>query len=268
MYTSAVALLRQPAVRRRLRSELAALPQQLVSYEELLAFFIDYGSKEATQLHTVLGQASYQVADIWTASRLATELLPQLAPDSPTLRYAAAAAAICVLPESHAAAAAACTRYLTMLPAALDVARQQGCDYSIASCGYHMAAEIGKWVAESTVRPGLPPPSAVLGWLQQAEAAHRRCKALLPKQWLCELDSMKALAAPAKPSLQRLQQQGDRWRRLTPAAEQELSAALIGYRDSIKDPALRAKTSSCSGCGKWTPQLRSCGACREARYCR
>ena len=107
----------------------------------------------------------------------------------------------------------------------------------------------------------------MLDWLHQAEAAHRRCKALLPKQWTSELDVMKATAASAEASLQHMRQQGDRWRRLTPAAQQELSAATQDYRDYYNDPDLRNQKLTCSGCGKWAPQLRTCGACREAQYC-
>ena len=130
-----------------------------------------------------------------------------------------------------------------------------------------MARRIEDWVAESAVRQGLPPPSAVLGWLQQAEAAHRRCKGLLPKLWMAELDSLKALAAPAKASLQHMQQQGDRWRRLAPAVELELQAAVKDCVDEMKGPD-NSKSCTCSGCGRVAPQLRVCGACREAQYCR
>ena len=130
-----------------------------------------------------------------------------------------------------------------------------------------MTAEIKDWAAESGVQQGLPAPSAVLGWLQQAEAAHRRCKAMLPKHWTIDLDSMKAVAAPAKVSLQHLQQQGDRWRRLTPATQQELHAADQDFQNFSSDDAC-TKQLTCSGCGKLALQLRVCGACREAQYCR
>ena len=93
MSNRAVALMRQPAVRRRLRSELAALPHQLVSYEDLLAFFINYGCSKAIVFNLGGMEASFQDSDIMTAIRLAAELLPQLAPDNPRFLYNAATAA-------------------------------------------------------------------------------------------------------------------------------------------------------------------------------
>ena len=246
-------------MRRRLQSELAALPQQLVSYEELLAFFIDYGSGVASHL-VMEGDLGEESSDVRTALQLAADLLPQLAPDNPRLLFRAAIMARRFLPDPAAAG-----RYFTMLKTCLDVARQQGSDFFTASCGYTMAAGVELRVAQSAVRPGLPPPSAVLGWLQQAEAAHRRCKAMLSKQWTRDLDIAKAVAWPAKARLQRLQQQGDRWRRLEPAAQQAAVQNNLNnhyYLNSFENKL------TCSGCGKQAPQLRTCGACREAQYCR
>lgn len=71
------------------------------------------------------------------------------------------------------------------------------------------------------------------------------------------------MAVPAKASFQQMQQQGDRWRRLTPAAQQELHTAAeseAGYNHNNK--------LLCSGCGKSAQQLHVWGACREAQYCR
>ena len=266
MYNHAVALMRRPAVRRRLRAELAALPHQLVSYEDLLAFFIDWGNDVACRLSEGGRGASFHPPDIRTASRHTIELLLQLAPNRPSLRYRGAAMNSCLEPVDRTSAAAARTGYLTMLPAALDVARQQGSDYWTVICSYQMAGNIEIWVDESAVRQGIPPPSAVLGWLLEAEAAHRRCKALLPKQWTADVDGKRPLAALAKDSLQRLQQQGDRWRRLTPAARQDLAAARQDYEDGQEEAY--AERVTCSGCGSFAPQLRRCGACREAWYCR
>ena len=257
MSNSAVALMRRPAVRRRLQAELAALPQRALSYEELLAFFLDYGRRMAVDLCVMSDrEASFADADMTTAGRLAAELLPQLAPDNPHSYYAAATMASCV-PTAESVH----TRYLRGITTALDVARQQGSDYYTAICGYQAAIEIEVWVAESAVQRGLPPPSAVLGWLQQAEAAHRHCKALLPKQWTVALDSFRADAAPAKAVLQDMQQKGDRWRRLTAAAKRELAAQDHGDDNEFE---WRLKRLTCSECGKCAPQLRVC----EAQYCR
>ena len=252
-------------MRARLQSELAALPQQLVSYEELLAFFIDYGSGVASHL-VMEGDLGEESSDVRTALQLAADLLPQLAPDNPRLLFRAAIMARRFLPDPAAAG-----RYFTMLKTCLDVARQQGSDFFTASCGYMMAIGIEDWIAQSAVRRGrqaLPPPSAVLGWLQQAEAAHRRCKAVLPKLWTWDVDRAKAVKqAFATACLQRLQQQGDRWRRLALVAQQELEAAFQNHVDHCDSDSLKKKLT-CSGCGRWVPQIRVCGACRQAQYCR
>ena len=255
--------MRRPAVRARLQSELAALPQQLVSYEELLAFFIVFGADLALDLRIGDDPAVLSYRDVRTATRLALELLPQLAPSNPRLRYTAASLAKCVVPRLHAPAETPRARHLAMHHAALGVAKQQGSDFYTAVCGYAMAASTDDWVAESAVQQGLPAPSAVLDWLQQANAAHRRCKALLPKQWAGQLVGMKALAASAKAILQSLQQQGDSWRPLTTATLQELNTAL---ENCSKISSMKGLT--CHGCGKPAPQLRKCGACKEAQYCR
>ena len=276
MSNSAVALMRRRDVRQRLQSELAALPRQPVSYEELLSFFIEFGCKEGVHAAT-LGHARWDNATK-TAVRLAVDLLPQLAPDNPRLRFLAASASGATLGaalhgaaasrDSQLAVAAARTRHLAMVQAALSVALQQGSDVIIACCGYLMAVETDLWVIESTTAQGVPPPSAVLGWLQLAEAAQRRCKAMLPKHWTSELDDRKAMALPAKPWLQHLQQQGDRWRRLTPAAQREIAALQQRYHMGLREDIAGKKQLTCSGCGNWAPQLRTCSACREAQYCR
>ena len=235
MANRAVAIMRRPAMRRRLQSELGALPQPAMSYDELLAFFVDYGRRQAVYLLTVDATGASS-ADIRTAMRVAVDLLPQLAPDNPRLRYAAAGMASFNFIESGR------TCYHTMLIAALDVARQKGSDVYTARCGYQLANEID-WIIDTAVQQGRLPPSAVLGWLLEAEAAHRRCKALLPRLWIIGLGSLRASAVPAKAALQHMQQQGDRWRRLAHAAQQEHDAAIMDVCDEYKDPGLAQATA-------------------------
>ena len=268
MCNRAAALLRRPAVRRRLQTELSALAHPALSYEELLAFFIDFGSFKAILLHMEGStEASHQEVDVETAARLAIDILPQLAPDNPGLLYTVAAMTKYAIPGPYAPAKTARACFLAMVPAALDFARQQGSDFFTVLCGYELASDIGAWVAESAVQPDLPPPSTVLGWLQQAEAAHRRCKALLPKLWTNELDGSKPMAVLAKASLQQMQQNGDRWRGFTPAEQQELNTASKDYEEMCKDPDSMKKQLACSNCGKWALQLRVCRACRKTQYC-
>ena len=256
MCNAAVALMRRPAVRRRLQGELAALPEQPISYEELLCYFIDVGASGALKM-TAMGDTEGSEVDISAATQLAAGLLPQLAPDNPKLRYKAAS-----LGRGFA------LTYPTTMAAALDVAQQQGSDFYFVLGAYDVAVEIEQWVDESSARSGVPPPSAVLGWLQQAESADRRCRALLPKLWTNAMEDFKAPTAPAKAILQHLQQQGGRWRRLPPAVGQEIKAAVKASIEIYKEPDSLFKMLLCSGCGLRAPQLRVCAACREAQYCR
>ena len=99
-----VALLQQPAVRQRLRRELAAVEQQegwqILSYEQLLSIFIEHGASEVLvallneaaknleALHTAATLRSIR-AEALTAYTAITELLPRLVPDKPRTLYLA-----------------------------------------------------------------------------------------------------------------------------------------------------------------------------------
>ena len=93
-----------------------------------------------------MGGMGASADDIRTVTRLSVELLPRLAPDNPRLRFIAAEMARCISPGPGAT-----TCYLTMLSAALDVARRQGSDLFTARCDYRMAVELEDWVVESAV---------------------------------------------------------------------------------------------------------------------
>ena len=83
----------------------------------------------------------------------------------------------------------------------------------MALAGYQLAHKAIEHVNEpDTLAVLVDPPSVVLGWLKQAEAAHRRCKGVLPKLWTYKLDKAWAIASNVKPWLEQLQQEGDRWR--------------------------------------------------------
>ena len=109
----------------------------------------------------------------------------------------------------------------------LERAQQQGSDFTVAHCGYRLAAfsaKYGAWAyscqhialqqkqdPESLSGTAYARPSAFLGWLHQAKQAHARCMALLPLQWTLELTRRVKEAAVCKPWLQLQQREGDRW---------------------------------------------------------
>ena len=100
---------------------------------------------------------------------------------------------------------------ITRVSELFERAQQQDRDYIVALCGYRLASISycygGFGCADGD---GSHPPSASLGWLQQAEQAYARCRAVLPKQWVAELKGSQESALARKPLLERLQRQGDR----------------------------------------------------------
>ena len=64
-----------------------------------------------------------------------------------------------------------------------------------------------------------------------------------------------------KPWLAELEQHGDRWQPL-PAAMIQVMMRLVSQ------PVEYQVVSECAGCGRRAAQLRSCSACKAAKYCR
>ena len=103
----------------------------------------------------------------------------------------------------------------------------------------------------------------MLARLQQAEAAYQRCKGLLPSAWTQLVKRWRDVALLLRPWLLELQQsRGREWVRPSPAVAQKIDAAGNQNRG---DPM---RHGACSGCGLAAAQLRLCGSCKEARYCR
>ncbi|GAB4820570.1 hypothetical protein N2152v2_007616 [Parachlorella kessleri] len=252
-YNNIVERMQLPALAARLRQELAQLqadlPRTLLSYEQLLAHFLYLASQEAS-----------------------AKLTPRLVPEDLHLQFIAMAGGFeqCEHWSHHT------VQYSQLL----EQAQRVGSDFTVALCGYQLADVSVKFGVTAVVEQqlggqlegtsaGLPasfPPSAFLGWLQQAERAHAQCSAVLPLQWTAGLERRQQAALAWKPWLQRQQQEGDRWQ--LPGAE-ELSRAqaeaAAQARELVADPAARI---TCSGCGESSPHLRSCSGCRQARYCR
>lgn len=264
MSNAAVGLLQQPSVRRRLERKLAAvqqgLPRPLLTYDQMLAFFAAF---EAFLMRPEGGARDPVLLGLppggLMAGRLAVELLPKLARDSPRFLVDAAGAALFsqqlrnIYPVVHDA---------------LRAAEEQGSNYYVAYCGYRLADAALLSLFASRAPEDLEdyPPSALLAWLQQAEAAHRKCKGLLPHKWTVDLDMQKALALPAKPWLQRLQQEGDRWRPPLPEMEAGFIEVASQRLDAVRESPFCEL--ECDGCGRTAAQLRKCGSCKEAQYCR
>ena len=186
-----VALMRLPAVQRRLQSELEALPRQWVSYEELLAFFVDYGSRTATELVMGGGCTRAGAEEAILAIRLAAELLPQLVPDNPRLRYRAATKAG-VYAESNPGLVTDITPagrcpYPMNLPAVFEVARQQGSDSTLPSAATSLRSRpTTGWPSRRCSRGCRRPAPCWAGYGRQRRrtcAARSSCPSSGPASW-------------------------------------------------------------------------------------
>lgn len=150
---------------------------------------------------------------------------------------------------------------------ALRIAEDQGSNFYVACCGYQLVDVVGALAAKYPAVQHVNPPSVVLNWLQQAEAAHRRCKGVLPKQYTFQLDSLKGLASPLKPWLMQLQQEGDhsRWRSPPPEIVDNIDNTHADFLRELRES--RAAPFECDACGAVVGQLRKCGSCKETQYC-
>ena len=178
MGNEVVVLLQQPSLRQRLTRELAAeqkhLSRQLLTYEQLLAFFVNDAVAQASNMLLAAGGKMPVNRTVLTAALAGVALLPKLAPDSPRLLWCAGGAAALVQ-----GAPGVPTVYL-MMRDAQRVAEAQCSEYYVALESYKMVP--GYIASSATTDPAeLDTPSTVLGWLAAAEAAHGRCKGVLPK---------------------------------------------------------------------------------------
>lgn len=270
---AAVAQLQQPAMRRRLKRELAAVQRQvgwqLLSYEQLLALFVKYAGDVSETLVMKLSrtvEAAQRLAaspattkramqaGVLKAFEATTELLSRLEPDRPRFLMYAASALNGVALFTDDKRGPANGRRVELLERALRLAEQQGSDFFAAACGYSLVTTA---VFEDDTQQAFR-PSVVLGWLQRAGAAHRRCKGVLPSAWTLPLMRHEFLGV--EPWLLELQQQGDRWHPRSLASMQGNFAA--GYLNP------NGVGNVCTGCGRVMVQLRTCGGCKEAKYCR
>jgi hypothetical protein len=183
--------------------------------------------------------------------RAATELLQRLRPDEP---YMLVVLAMYLVDERDAVGS------FGAMHDAIAAARRQRSPFFEAHAGYMLASAAARYMANAPAGARLDVPwarpSAILECLRRADAARRRCKAVLPTEWVALLTALKAPTHALRPWLERCQRQGDV---LLPAgAPPDASAlrALLGDR-----------ASTCSGCGERSSQLRAC-PCKKASYCR
>jgi hypothetical protein len=148
-------------------------------------------------------------------------------------------------------------RHLEALHDAITAARRKRSPWFEAHASYSLAAGAATLMANAPAGARLDAPwarpSALLECLRRAEEARRRCKAVLPTQWMALLTAVKAPTSTLRPWLERCQRQGDR---LGPGGVTPEMPRLS-----------RDIASRCSGCGEPSSQLRAC-PCKKASYCR
>ena len=130
----------------------------------------------------------------------------------------------------------------------------------------------------AAMQGGYPRPSQLLAALREAEAAHVRCKRLLPTIWVAYLENLRSKAACMEEPLQLMVElQGDSLR--TPnswpagaAILRRVVAAIarcsVAMQEMDNGPTSLVLLSTCSGCKSVPLTLRKCAACKQAQYCR
>ncbi|GAB4820514.1 hypothetical protein N2152v2_007560 [Parachlorella kessleri] len=124
--------MQRPAVAARLRQELeqlqADLPRSLLSYEQLLAYFVMLGFQHVRDLE-ISGDKS-MADDVDMASRAAAQLLPTLAPDQLYLQFCAITMA-----ENYYSTVRIVSN-VKQIRELLERAQQQDSDFVVGYCGY------------------------------------------------------------------------------------------------------------------------------------
>lgn len=180
---------------------------------------------------------------------------------------------------------------LERLRRAREAAAAAGSDYWVARTTYQLV--LGESINLQHGIRSCAPPAKLLEWLDEADAACRRCRRLLPRLWTAALVDMRHNCSSKRMVLQTMAAEG--------AAEPAADAGTAGERTwqaeevfgqapseadrQLDDACLeRARQvveveearraaqellgSYCSGCGHVCSELRKCSACRQAQYCR
>lgn len=126
-------------------------------------------------------------------------------------------------------------------------------------------------ISSSAPTEGMPPwgsltlaESAQL--VEQGDAALARCKALLPPTYLTGVKNLSGNASVrwTRAAVERHRQAGaDEWRQDLAAAEPPPEPTRDLFATKIKQIGHK-----CAGCSKFSLELKSCSACKQAKYCR
>jgi len=148
-------------------------------------------------------------------------------------------------------------------------AQQQRCDYTVASAGMYALAMVASDVSRTC---SAAVQGSALAAFQQAEAALRRCKRVLPQPWLAQaevvLREMQHRQMPQQLQLQmQLQLPAQSTEPVFLLPSHVLPPSMRGD-DAVDISGQMANASKCAGCGGEAVGLRRCAACHRAFYCR
>ena len=275
--------LQRARLRQSLQRELAALqrglPSLLLTYERLLAFCVRLKHTAAAMLADLAkkGQApasNGSPADpYWRQAHAQAaadaELLAALHPDSPGDLFVAMVIEMPVLDLSSSARLPALRR----LQRARELAVAQGSNFWQALCSYQLL--LGTCTVAMSLACCTTAPATVLQWVAEADAALRRCKRQLPKQWTTQSMLSKQDLHALKDMLRVLSITGSYgadglWRPgpLTPDQFGQLMQLGVEAASLQQANGGARPLSTCDACGRFSCELRHCGACRSKAYCR
>ena len=100
--------------------------------------------------------------------------------------------------------------------------------------------------------------------MEEGDAAHTRCKRLVPPNWAVVLKVDRKMCWAAEPVIERhMQRSPDAWQT---GVRQEAQKQLQRRAERVKAMACPEGLPRCDGCGLLVPELKWC-ACRLKRYC-
>ena len=106
-------------------------------------------------------------------------------------------------------------------------------------------------------------PAAAAALLEEGDAAHARCKKLLPAPWVSELKADSMLCRMVRPVIERhVQCSPNAWQ----AAMQRGAMGKMERQVERVNAKAEKGVPRCDGCGMAVPGLKWC-ACRLKRYC-
>ena len=265
-FMAVAARLAEPDCKRRLQRQLEQLAsshgqqEQLLTVEQLqYVCWVALGRVAGE----VLKPSAEQLAELHTAAMCSVQAMRCLEPTS----HAAVAAAL-LLNQDRQWLRQAVQCFLRVS----ELGQQQRSDYWTA----HGAGNALIFAAAHPLEVGHSAVAAALAAFEQtAEAALRRCKRLLPEQWVqdlrCRFQLARPMLAGARDQLPLLLQQ-QASSSSSSAASSALLASAAAQKAAVGEHAASlgptVYTTECSGCGQEAVGLRRCSRCKKAQYCR